>query len=97
MDDKNFPVLCPHCNSWILIEQINCAIFRHGVDKNTLIQIPPHLDKNTCDKLFESGKLFGCGKPFRLILNPKYDPTKKVVGLTEEKVHKYIGEICEYI
>jgi hypothetical protein len=28
----NQPVLlCPHCNEYIIIEKINCAIFRHGV------------------------------------------------------------------
>jgi len=32
MSDKNFTVICPHCQTWIVIEQINCAIFRHGVD-----------------------------------------------------------------
>jgi len=26
------PVLkCPHCNEYVIIEKINCAIFRHGV------------------------------------------------------------------
>ena len=28
------PILkCPHCNEYILIEKINCAIFRHGTLK----------------------------------------------------------------
>jgi hypothetical protein len=24
-------VICPHCNEPVIIEKINCAIFRHGV------------------------------------------------------------------
>jgi len=30
-------------------------------------QIDPHLPKVDCDKLKAEGKIFGCGKPFRLI------------------------------
>lgn len=56
---------CPHCNEFIIIEQINCGIFRHGVFRDTLIQIPPHEQKNICDELYTSGKIIGCGRPFR--------------------------------
>ena len=38
-------VNCPHCNEFIIIEEINCKIFRHGVFKNTRIQIDPHSSK----------------------------------------------------
>lgn len=28
------PILtCPHCNDFVLIKKINCAIFRHGTLK----------------------------------------------------------------
>ena len=47
----NFEVQCPHCEEYIIIEQINCAIFRHGVFKTTLVQINQHLPKFECDKL----------------------------------------------
>ncbi len=90
--DKNFAVLCPHCKVWILIEEINCAIFRHAVNKHTGIQIPPHSDKNTCVKLFEQGEIYGCGKPFKVILNPSYDPANK-----SDDNYKWIGEPCDYI
>jgi hypothetical protein len=30
---KMLIVKCPHCNESVIIEQINCAIFRHGVYK----------------------------------------------------------------
>ena len=40
------PILkCPHCNDFIIIEKLNCGIFRHGVSKVTGQQIAPHLDK----------------------------------------------------
>ncbi len=90
--DKNFAIICPHCNTWVLIEEINCAIFRHGVDKNTGLQIPPHLDKNTCVKLFEKGVIFGCGKPFKVIANQLYNSESK-----SEDNYKWIGEACDYI
>jgi len=66
---KNFIpicIICPHCNDYIYIEQLNCSIFRHGVMKINNKQIDPHSSKETCDKLFENGKIYGCGKPFKL-------------------------------
>ena len=46
-------VICPHCKEPIVIEKLNCGIFRHGVSKATGQQIAPHLDKQTCDSLKE--------------------------------------------
>lgn len=63
----NFTIQCPHCEEFVIIEQINCAIFRHGVLKTTLTQINPHLEKNFCDKLKEFDLIYGCGKPFKVI------------------------------
>jgi len=63
--------LCPHCGIGIEIIEVNCAIFRCGVYKETFQQIPPHLSKLECDAI--SDKIYGCGRPFRLIngeLNP---------------------------
>ena len=61
-------ITCPHCQLEILIyrEEINCRIFRHGVYKDNMEQIPPHLDKATCDMLLSSDRIYGCGKPFIL-------------------------------
>ncbi len=64
--NTNFEVECPHCKEWIIIEKINCAIFRHGVLKNNMQQINPHLSKFECDKLIFKKIIYGCGKPFRL-------------------------------
>jgi len=72
---------CPHCNEPILIEQLNCKIFRHGVFKLTNQQINPHLSKDKCDELILNNLIYGCGKPFKIITN---DDNFKV-------------EICDYI
>jgi hypothetical protein len=60
-------VSCPHCNGMILILELNCCIFRHGVMKQTDTQIDPHLNKTECDRLVEQGLIYGCGKPFRIV------------------------------
>ncbi len=59
-------VKCPHCDGTVIIEQRNCCIFRHGIFKNTGRQIPPHASKENCEAWIREGKLWGCGKPFRL-------------------------------
>jgi hypothetical protein len=77
----NFDVQCPHCKEYIIIEQINCAIFRHGILKLNFQQINPHLSKNECDELKEKDLIYGCGKPFKL----------------ENKDNVWIAIECEYI
>ena len=79
MEDINI-VVCPHCQENIIIEKLNCKIFRHGVYKDSGKQINPHLNKNKCDKLIKANKIYGCGKPFR-------------VNVIE---NKYIAEMCGY-
>jgi hypothetical protein len=76
-----FCVTCPHCLSLVLIEKLNCKIFRHGVFIENGKQIDPHLPKNVCENLFNNKKIYGCGKPFKIILEDK----------------KYIAVICDYI
>ena len=62
-------VNCPNCKQLIYIEKkdFNCHIFRHGILKETLKQIDPHLDKKNCDRLKRQNLIWGCGKPFKLI------------------------------
>jgi hypothetical protein len=62
-------VNCPHCQQLIHVEQINCSIFRCGVEKQTGQQIPPHLPKPECDRIVAEGHIYGCGKPFRVEKN----------------------------
>jgi len=56
---------CPNCGVGIEVVEVNCAIFRCGVYKETFEQIPPHLPKPECDALV--GKIYGCGRPFQLV------------------------------
>ena len=72
---------CPHCNKFILIEELNCKIFRHGIFKNTGQQIDPHSTQEQCYYYIVNNLIHGCGKPFKInIIN-----------------NKYIPEICDYI
>lgn len=73
---------CPHCNQMIEIIELNCKIFRCGIMKKNFKQIDPHLCKDDCDKLKIKDKIYGCGKPFRIIVDSD---------------NKYISEICDYI
>ena len=67
-------VNCPKCNDPIIIEQINCSIFRHAIYKNTYQQINSHSTKEKIDNLIISGLVYGCGTPFKIILHDgKYD------------------------
>ena len=38
-------ITCPNCNEFIIVEKLNCGIFRHGILKETGKQIDPHLSK----------------------------------------------------
>lgn len=58
---------CPHCLQPIIIEKINCGIFRHGIYKHNGEQIPPHLNKPNCEYLIQQKLIYGCGKPFQII------------------------------
>jgi hypothetical protein len=83
-NEDNYIVLaCPHCQLQILIykHEINCAIFRHGIFKESGQQMNPHTPKDICDKLYEQNLIIGCGKPFRIVKN----------------TGKYSTEICDYI
>jgi len=65
----NIVVNCPHCNDLIIIEQLNCKIFRHGVLKSNNTQIDPHMSKKDCDDYINNNLIYGCGKPFKIIEN----------------------------
>jgi hypothetical protein len=79
---KEEPVLiCPHCKDYIIISKINCGIFRHGIFIKNGKQIDPHASKDICDYYVRVNKIYGCGKPFRIInISNKFDT-----------------EICDYI
>jgi hypothetical protein len=73
---------CPHCLQQIIImkNEINCAIFRHGVLKSNGVQMPPHLEKRICDELVRRNLIYGCGKPFQLVKNDKNEIKATICG-----------------
>jgi len=73
--------ICPHCENFIVIKEINCGIFRHGVFINDNKQIDPHETKENCENFIKNKLIYGCGKPFRLLNNN----------------NNWEIEICEYI
>lgn len=77
----NIIVICPHCLVPILIEQLNCCIFRHGTFIKTGQQIPPHSSKIDCDKYINHNLIYGCGNPFKII----------------KKNTEYYAVVCDYI
>jgi hypothetical protein len=79
---KEEPILkCPHCDEYIIIEKLNCGIFRHGQFITNGQQIEPHAPKNMCDYYKSNNLIYGCGKPFRILL----------------RENNFVVEICEYI
>ena len=59
-------VECPWCGGGVEVEQRNCGIFRHGINKQTGKQIDSHAKKEAIELLKERNSLIGCGNPFRL-------------------------------
>ena len=78
---NNNIIICPHCNNYIIIEKINCGIFRHGIYKINCKQIKPHASKEICDELVKNNLIYGCGKPFQII---------EINGIFEVKICDYI-------
>ena len=59
---------CPNCGISIEVLEINCRIFRCGVLKENMQQIPPHSSKEECDNFVKEDLIYGCGKPFQLVM-----------------------------
>ena len=66
-------ITCPNCNTYLCITELNCSIFRHGTYKKTNEQIDPHLSEENCKKLIESNQIYGCSKPFQIIVQDNGD------------------------
>jgi hypothetical protein len=82
--EEEIVVNCPHCSEPIIIEQLNCGIFRHGQYKNSDRQVSPHMPKEKCLKLLEEKKVIGCMGPF------------KVINHNNEK-EEWKAIVCDYI
>lgn len=87
---------CPNCSDFVQVERygVACSIFRHlyyFTENNGRIeltsQVDPHAPKELCENLLREGKVFGCGKPFKL----------KHIRNDVNGVPVYIAEICDYI
>jgi hypothetical protein len=83
----NIVIICPHCKEPVLIEKLNCCIFRHGALKSNGKQIDPHASKDLCDFYTEKDLIMGCGKPFKVIPNEN----------SKDNDDKFIAVICDYI
>lgn len=61
---------CPSCSDFVIVmkDEINCSIFRHGVYKDSGMQIDPHMPKEQCEKLHISNMIYGCSNPFKIII-----------------------------
>jgi|LauGreDrversion4_2_1035121.scaffolds.fasta_scaffold08208_8 hypothetical protein len=73
-------IYCPHCEDPIVIEKLNCRIFRHGTLVASGKQIDPHASKELCDYFVEKNKIYGCGKPFQIVKNEKAEFVAVVCG-----------------
>ena len=60
-------ISCPHCAYPVIIQEINCGIFRHAILKTSGEQINPHTNKQDCERLIHENRIYGCGKPFQII------------------------------
>lgn len=76
-------LICPHCNETFIVSKkdINCAIFRHAVYRNNMNPINPHMKQEECENLLNRGEVYGCAKPFKIVM----------------KNGIYTTEICDYI
>ena len=61
-------VICPNCDELVMINELNCCIFRHAILIETGQQIDPHTSKEDCEELVKSGKIYGCGRPFKIVV-----------------------------
>ena len=67
-NEKEFIICCPSCKEFIIIEKLNCGIFRHGILKSDGSQINPHASKEECIYLKNNDLIIGCGSPFKISL-----------------------------
>lgn len=82
---SEYIIECPHCKEMVIIEKLNCGIFRHGIFKQSGKQMDPHAPKEICDQYIKNKQIYGCGKPFRIVV------------LEESGTATVQVETCEYI
>ena len=60
-------VECPHCKVSILIDALNCGVFRCGVWSDTGVQMNPHMTEEECHAAL--GQIWGCSRPFQVAVD----------------------------
>lgn len=75
-------IICPHCNDPVIIQELNCKIFRHAVLKSNGQQIDPHTTKKECENFIRNDMIYGCGKPFQIQSNENGE---------------FVAIVCDYI
>ena len=66
MNNKHIIVMCPHCNDFILIEELNCCIFRHGVFIKNNKQMDQHASEELCNYYIKKKKYMVVGNHIKL-------------------------------
>ena len=86
-DDETVIVECPYCLLKIIVSKkdANNRFFRHGVFKDTGIQIDQNMNKDKCLELVKNNKIFGYGKPYKL----------NHIKFNNEEI--YFTEKCDYL
>ena len=80
-------IQCPHCERAIEIIELNCCIFRCGVYRDNINQqIDPHLGKEACEDLVRQETIYGCGKPFQIIVEANTDAKTKDLTTLQDKI-----------
>lgn len=97
MNSSENIIQCPHCQEYIIILELNCKIFRHGIFKKTGEQIDPHSTKEDCERFVQENQIYGCGKPFRIVVLEKDDDYENKDDDYEKDKDKLLVEKCDYI
>ena len=58
-------IKCPNCNLPILIESINCGIYRCGVFRSNGQPVYPHAPRIECEFYVNNQLIYGCANPFK--------------------------------
>jgi len=90
--EKELLICCPSCKEFIIIEKLNCGIFRHGILKSNGNQIDPHASEEQCTYLKKKDLIIGCGIPFKISL--KNIDINSYMTVNEDTINV---EICDYI
>lgn len=100
---------CPWCSGMFEVaeSEVNCGIFRHGINRTTGRQLDPHLTLAAYEDLSLSGNIYGgCGRPIRVTrrrrrclsnLSESVSPiTTTEAAAVAVQVMEWVAEKCDY-